>query len=65
MQYIVRVDSDPPLFFGPFTKDESEQASAELQDKYETETGTYMLCPTVESSIDKAVEFNDPNYQGD
>ncbi|TAK97872.1 MAG: hypothetical protein EPO08_20570 [Rhodospirillaceae bacterium] len=61
-QYIVRVDTNPPLYFGPFTETQASEASGALQNRYEHETGTYMLLGAVDAPDSEAAAFNDPNW---
>jgi hypothetical protein len=64
-QYIVRVDTMPPLYFGPFTSVEAaSEASNKLQNRYEHETGTYMVLGDCGADDSAAIEFNSPDYEG-
>lgn len=63
-KYTVRVDTNPPLYFGPYTKAEADAASGTLQERFMHETATYMLVASSDDSVTLAVEFNRyPNPQ--
>lgn len=62
-KYIVRVDSNPPLYFGPYTKDHAQEVSDTLQERFLMETGTYMLVSESDGDVDEALTFNHPDYE--